>query len=837
MNRISHLLFLIFLILINIAYAQAQPVNSRCGNGKINFQGHEIALGPHAFYIDGKLTDEEAARQPYVFNSINEAAKHLTDGTEKEPMTLYIAPWVYWIDNPDDPGIREPKQPNGTPFGLEIKCNWLKFVGLTYDPKEVILASNRGQTMGAKGNFTMLCITGDGTSAENITMGNYCNIDLVYPPNPSLNRPKRGTAIVQAQLAFCFGDKILARNCRFVSRLNLCPMTGGKRTLFDRCHFECTDDALAPTAVYLNCDFDFYSSKPFWGTEGTGAVLLNCDIHSLTRGEQYLVKTRGPVAAIDCRWTGENCSYIGWKEKPSADTRNYVYHQTFNNLDYQIGTHHPANTVELAEKRLQDAYRFEYDGQTLYNTYNLLRGNDDWDPMQIKDKVLKKEQISGKNFSNISTQLIIKPSTDSIETSRDKALLKVTAKRFGNYDFDPVAVQWACNADSFVILKPLADGNCEILPNNSTDFARKVIITATSADGLEAATELTVLPRILEVPAFKKQPQLRFQKDRKVVLAYALDSKYADQSIIRWFRCNDAKGTDAIVVATSRFGKPTNTYTLQPGDMGCYLMAEISPKHIRSKVGKPIRIVSKMPNKIDPQHSIDRHIEPDLSTLSTAYQPIIRAGYWTMDSYAPADTYDWKADNSHDPWYYGRGEDGAAQDTGLVMATKGARLRYTPVETQMGDMKISFTAIPGKTAGQGFSSARQQYMDVFIKFDTEKLTGYALRLIRTTKYGDAIDFMFMQYENGIAKPISEPVTSDCFRPDCSISLEVKGNILKATAINKKPYYIIPNRPDVKQNVEMSIPITPNNFGGFGIQHTGTVGGGATLIKDLKVDWE
>ena len=147
------------------------------------YKGKEIKLGPKAFYIDGQLTAAEVANKPYVFNSVNEAAKHLMDGTEASPMVLYIAPYVYWIDNPDDTAIRIPTS-GSAPIGLEIKCEWLKFYGLSDDPRNVVLASNRGQTMGAKGNFTMFRISGQGTSAENVTFGNYCNIDLDYPLNP-----------------------------------------------------------------------------------------------------------------------------------------------------------------------------------------------------------------------------------------------------------------------------------------------------------------------------------------------------------------------------------------------------------------------------------------------------------------------------------------------------------------------------------------------------------------------------------------------------------------------------------------------------------------------------
>ena len=72
-------------------------------------------------------------------------------------------------------------------------------------------------------------------------------------------------------------------------------------------------------------------------------------------------------------------------------------------------------------------------------------------------------------------------------------------------------------------------------------------------------------------------------------------------------------------------------------------------------------------------------------------------------------------------------------------------------------MKITLNVDPSKTAGQGFGSATGQYMDICIKFDTRTLTGYALRIIRTTKYSNAVDFMPTKYENGRTTAISLPV--------------------------------------------------------------------------------
>ena len=164
-------------------------------------------------------------------------------------------------------------------------------------------------------------------------------------------------------------------------------------------------------------------------------------------------------------------------------------------------------------------------------------------------------------------------------------------------------------------------------------------------------------------------------------------------------------------------------------------------------------------------------------------------------------------------------------------------MRYTPVGSTFGEMKISFTAVPAKTAGQGFSSARSQYMDIGIKMDTKEMNGYALRIIRTTKFSDAVDFIIMKYENGVATPISKSVTTSCYRPNCVISLEVKDNKLMVQAKNTLDYFSENYPMEVLKSVYLEAEIVPNSFGGISFQHTGTIDSGATLIKDLKIEWK
>jgi len=828
------------------ASLQAQKVNAlnpeiSFGGNDLTYKGEKLELGPNAFYLDGSLTDEEAAQYPYVFNTLQDAVAKLTNGTEAKPMTIYIAPWVYWVDDPDDPAVRVPKEGSSTPFGMEFSCEWLKFYGLSDNPYNVILAANRGQTMGAKGNFTLFNIKGDGLTAENITFGNYCNVDLDYPLNPELNRPKRGSAIVQGQLIFSNGDKVLARNCNFISRLNTGPFWGSKRTLFDRCHFESTDDALNGSAIYLNCTLDFYSSKPFGHTVGTGAVFLNSDFRVMTRGSQYLVKGPGPVTLVDSRFEGDLVDYLGWRDLPATEARYYQYQVKLNGDSVFMDTNNKFATVDMTGKDVLNAYRLELDGEVLYNTYNLLRGNDDWDPMGIKDLLEKAEAKDGKSYSMIPTMLEVKPTQQKLETGKDSLLLTAKAYRFGNYELDGQAINWslAPKFNGLVKLEVQKDGTCLVIPTNEQDKTIEVIVNASTDAGLESAAVISVAPSFLPPPAFIQKPTISNDGNGTVTANYTLDMTYEDQSLISWYRCSDAKGSNPIQIAVSRFNKPMKSYELSVGDIGWYLMASVSPKHLRCIPGEPKTTVYPKAITAKDVKKDNKILVPNLENMSTAYQPQVLPGFWALDSYAPADTREWywEADNSRDPWYYGPGINGAAQDSGLVQNTKGARLRYQQVGDSFDDMKISFTAVPSKTAGQGFSSARAQYMDIGIKMDVKTMTGYALRLVRTTKYGDAIDFIFMKYDNGVASPISEAVSASCYRPNCRITVTAKGSKLIAHAENRFDYFSEQDESEVKRVVDMETEIQPNDFGGLSFQHTGSVGSGATLIKELKVEWE
>lgn len=267
------------------------------------------------------LVDDGTERQDtYTFRSVREALQYAerNGGNDTLWTEIYIMPSVYWMDDPDEDTVRKPLKGENTPFAMTVNVSRLRMIGMGSKAEDVVLACNRGQTQGAYGNFTMFRFRGIHIEAENITFGNYCNVDLVYDMAPGKGRPKRKQAIVQAQIAICEGDYYRLRNCRFISRLNLCPFVGARHTEFDDCYFECTDDALCGTGVYRRCRFTLFSSKPFYSTDKeTGATLIDCDIHSKTIGTQYLTKVSGPIRIENCRWTSDDPNLrIEWCKRP-----------------------------------------------------------------------------------------------------------------------------------------------------------------------------------------------------------------------------------------------------------------------------------------------------------------------------------------------------------------------------------------------------------------------------------------------------------------------------------------------------------------------------------------
>ena len=719
-----------------------------------------LRLDKHHLLLDGSLSDKEVETRSYVYNSFKEAVRHLGDSA-----TLYIAPYVYWVDNPDTPAVVAGTDGH-EPFGITIRAKKLHFIGLSMEASHTVLASQRGQTQGAIGNFTMFNFIVDTLNVENLTMGNYCNVDLDYPLRPELSRPKRSEAITQAHVGYVKGDRLTARNVRFISRLNLNPLNGARQSLYEDCHFECTDDALNGNAIYRHCTIDLYGTKPFWSTYGAGAMFIDCDFNMKGNNrEMFFMKQGGPLTLINCRYHADEDTYIGWTPYPQRYLRCYQQNFTLNGKPYIIGSKSPSNTIVL----------------------NCL-----------SDTTTKPPYVSLSNH-----RATLRTGCDTLELRSSAPYYRIPA-----------------DYERYVFISQKPEG-LTIVPTNNTDETAVFCIETYNDLGYVAACELSIEPSILPPPAFIRKPKIK-RNGEMLTLDYQLNLQgQRDESLITWLR-------DDIPVSVSH-GAPQHTYRLSKSDVDHVVSAVILSKHQRSIASAPVRkqILIKKAEETDT-------LTTDFHDFPCQWQPEVREGYWTVDGFKPADTadYSWSFDQSKPMWEYGEGFNGAV-GKGLLQAQRGARLMYTPLKGEYGDMTLTLKVDPTKTAGQGFGSATGQYLDVCLKFDTQTLTGYGLRIIRTPKFAKAVDFLLIEYDHGQTRPLTDPVSATCYRTGCIITITTKDNRLTAHVETSTP---APADSQLPHMVELNCPMKPSIFGGVHIQHTGSCGESTTMLHYLSVKW-
>ena len=817
------------------------------GGTYIKYQGETIQLSETAIYVDGSLSDELAAQYPYVNNDITKAlsADALKNGTADNPMTVYVAPYVYWIDDPAATDTVQKTEGYSVPYGMVVNSDYLTIKGLTGNPDNVVLAGNRGQSHASNGNYTMFRFNCSGAlTVKNITIGNYCSVDLDYPLMSELNQAKRTETITQAQLADVSGDKMFADNCNFISRLNLDPINGASRSLYNNCHFESTDDALNANAVYVGCDFDFYGNRPLYSSYGTGSTFLgctfNCKILNVeAEPTQFFTKEGGTITAVDCVYNS-NLSVpisIGWTKTPSTSLKCYQSNIIHNGQSITIGGEGAKETVDMTGKSVLDAYKVVSGGKTYYNTYNLLKGSDDWDPLGVKDVI----KAAGQD--TVATQLSITSDVTEIESGKETASIGGTVNYFyGTNDTTQKITYSVSDEDkAYVKLTDNGDGTCKVEGTNNDDAAKKVIINASTESGLEAAVGITVKPSKIEAPAFTKAPVITNDGQGSLKVDYSLDlGSREDMSAISWYRCTDAEGSNPILVAVTRNDSPEYTYKLTAGDVGYYIMAKVESKNIRSDYGTPVNTVYDKAIGVKDVRS--KNFATDFSNFPNVKQSEIKAGFWTVDYNRPADTESfgsWQGADTEEPWKYGTTGNGCV-GAGLYEGTQGARLMYTPVEGTYGDMSLKLVVDPAKTAGQGFGSAGQ-YMDVLLKFDTSTLTGYGLRIVRTKASSNAVTFVLVKYDNGTVTEISDKVIASCYATGCTISLKAEGNKLTAHVETPTEQLADQAAKGYPHVVDLTAEIEANSFGGVAIQHTGTLGArgwqNTTMLHNLNVTWE
>lgn len=282
---------------------------------------------------------------------------------------------------------------------------------------------------------------------------------------------------------------------------------------------------------------------------------------------------------------------------------------------------------------------------------------------------------------------------------------------------------------------------------------------------------------------------------------------------------------------------------MNAADQGKYIKAVIRPRVKGSLSGEAVSVIMEEPvgkNEVE-----ENYLFTDFSDLPDENDTRIRKGCWTLDCAKPEDIKvdsasfgSWTTEEKGSAWKYGRTGNGSI-GMGLYQNTQGARLRYTPVTEHVGNMSMTVKADPAKTAGQGFGSAGQ-YMDFGIKFDTGKLTGYCLRVLRSKEASDAVSMALVEYRDGRSRLLTELRRTSCFLTDCTIKITLEGNKLRASAVTAELQPEAKAEKGYLPKVELEAEVAGNPYGGILIWHTGTPGTGGwqntTMLHSIEVTY-
>ena len=155
-------------------------------------------------------------------------------------------------------------------------------------------------------------------------------------------------------------------------------------------------------------------------------------------------------------------------------------------------------------------------------------------------------------------------------------------------------------------------------------------------------------------------------------------------------------------------------------------------------------------------------------------------------------------------------------------------------------MSLKVKADPAKTACQGFGSTGQ-YMDFGIKFHTEKLTGYALRVIRVKEASDAVAMALVEYRDGKSRYLTALQMVSCYLAGFCVTVRLEGTTLTATAECDTPQPVCQMEKGYAHELRLETEVSGNQEGGILVWHTGTPGTGGwqntTMLHSIEVEWK
>ncbi|WP_457421664.1 hypothetical protein [Roseateles sp. P5_E7] len=788
-----------------------------------------VPLSAGNVVVDAYL--DEARRNAFTFRTLQELkAANIANDT-----TVNFTPGVYWTDDYKDPNnANTPAHPGLV--GISFTQSGLTFKGLTSNADDVRIAGNRGHSVGSNGNWNVIGI-GTRFSAYHLSFGNYASVDLVFPRDPSQNLRRRGDARVQAQTITSAGgplDRLHFENVRFVSFLNLIAV-GPVRAYFKDSYFQLTDDAIAGGTlnVFENCTFDFHGSHPSWGGSSTMAVFLNSTFNFLNDSPVFwFSKSGGSWALIDNVFKGPK-EEIRWENIQRPDVKHYVHNNRYaDGTPVVFDPRHPQVTQALSAEALKIFKVGE-----AYNVHNLLKGSDGWDPSSQQarhDSAFKMTMAAGAS------------SLQSNDPANEVAITP-TFTPANAFAFD--AIRFDHDKSLFTLLPNSGDGKLHLRAKlNATGRIIDTVVKATAPNGLVAQVTLHVQPAAVNPPVVMGTPAIALSPGlARLELAYDHPA-FTDASTVTWYR-GSAPGQKAVQVAVTMRNVPYRNYALSAGDVGHYLTAVVLPRYeFSAAASSAIEVAS--PRAVTAADVPRPHvIATDFANISWAGHALNQPDVWYADTIKPGDVVPAWVPSTAAPWAHVVGDrDGAVVVPGLATATQGARLLYQP-QGVFSDMALALELTPEKVAGQGFGSATDQYLEVYIKWDPATRTGYALRFQRLSSdplnggqpipsSGNSVRVSMLEYVNGTAVVLPGAyVESSVFMPGAKLVFRLVGKVLSADVTTRSPQtstqagYGLPH----ELHFSATLPRVTSTVGGFGVQFTGTASAGnRTLLEKVEV---
>ncbi len=523
----------------------------------------------------------------YQFHSVQEALNSVTEEpTAYAPLTIVIDAGVY----EEEVNVKLPyvtfKAASGK-SAKDIVITYDKANGHVDDP-------NKAKGTGDSATVTVEA-TAVGFTADGITFENSYNIGEAHAHRPQ----------AQAVALVTFADKIVLNNCRFIGRQDTLYLQGaskGKdvfgdannaRVYVKNCYIEGTVDYIFgnATAFFDGCSINTtyrqyggYYTAANTTLSNIGYVFKNC---TLTTDSEYgsepttVINLGRPwqgddnypyygsqVAYIDCVMpdTLNPKGFVPWND---STVKNKVRFMEYGSVDKN------GNPVDISARN--DFIRMLTKEQAeAYSVYNVLRGNDDWNPSNSKVTEDNKVSVLDITLDNYSITMP-KNSTKTI-----KALILPLNADNKNFSFS-VSNPNVASIDENGVITALSEGTTKV-------------IATTEENAFSVYAELSVTPEKTSIPVIK---DIKLSSDTpktgdtiSVSYNYELKSDDSiDNATIKWYAVNS--DGDEFPIYQGK-GQSAKSYTVSDFDVDYKIKAEVYPETSTTygEYGNPVSVVS-----------------------------------------------------------------------------------------------------------------------------------------------------------------------------------------------------------------------------------------------------